>query len=295
MSRKILCLMICFIFSITILAACTKLPQTSEVISPPTVKPTEVEVITTSTITPKETEQVPTPAQEPFHLLLIGDSSLSFLSETLPPLIERDLGVKVVVDDHGASGLGLNSVLQYLRTGKSDRSELIGLSEAISNADMVVFFVGDPAGSLIPGNQFNQDGCISGDSPPENCNPASLEQYTTDLKWIWGEIFKLRNGQPIILRTMDLYSAVINQYKENGILLDCTRCFENYSNAIHLAAEAYHIPFIRRYDIYNGVNHDEDAVVKGYIWEDGMHPSKLSAQVIAELLSTLGYEPIPPP
>jgi lysophospholipase L1-like esterase len=77
--------------------------------------------------------------------------------------------------------------------------------------------------------------------------------------------------------------------------MDCSRCFENYSNAIHLAAEAYHIPFIRRYDIFNGVNHDEDAVAKGYIFEDGMHPSVLGAQVIAEQITRLGYEPVPPP
>ena len=260
--RKTARLMLCILISIAILSACAKSSQETE---------------------------------DGFHLLLLGDSSLGNLSETLPPLIEEDLGVKVVVDDHGASGLGLNSVLQQLRTGKSDRSELIGLSEAISNADMVVMFVGDPTGSLIPGNQFNQDGCIVGDTPPVNCNPASLEQYTKDLKWIWGEIFRLRNGQPTILRTMDLYSAVITQYKENGILLDCTRCFENYSNAIHLAAEAYHIPFIRRYDVFNGVNHDEDAVAKGYIPEGDVHMSILGAQVIAEQIAQLGYDPVQPP
>jgi hypothetical protein len=212
-----------------------------------------------------------------------------------PLIIERDLGVKVVVEDYSLGGLAMNEVLQVLKTGESDRPELPSLPNAISDADMVVMFIGNPAGSLIPGNQFNQNGCISGDSPPVNCNPASLEQYTNDLKWIWGEIFRLRNGQPTILRTMDLYTPNINKYKENGILLECTRCFENYSNAIHLAAEAYHIPFIRRYDIYNGVNHDEDAAAKGYIFEDGMHPSVLSAQVIAEQFSQLGYEPVPPP
>jgi hypothetical protein len=270
-------------------------PQATQVISAPTKVPQTVELSITPTVNPSETQVVSTSKDEAFHLLLLGDSSLSLLKETLPPLIERDLGVKVVVDDHGASGLGLNSVLQQLRTGKSDFSELTGLSEAFGTADMVVMFVGDPTGSLIPGNEFNQNGCIFGDSPPVNCNPASLEQYTTDLKWIWGEIFRLRNGQPTILRTMDLYTPLIIQYKENGILLDCTRCFENYSNAIHLAAEAYHIPFIRRYDVFNGVNHDEDAVAKGYILEGDVHPSILGAQVIAEYITQLGYEPVPPP
>jgi hypothetical protein len=294
MMRKQVRLMLCIVFSIAILSACASAPQATQAITEPTEVLQTVESSATSTVKPSETQGIPTPKDEVFHLLLLGDSSLAFLNETLPPLIERDLGVKVVLDDYGESGLGLDSVLQQLRTGKSDYSELTGLSEAISTADMVVMFIGDPAGSLIPDNQFNQDGCIFGDRPPVNCNPASLEQYTTDLKWIWGEIFRLRNGQPTILRTMDLYTPLIIQYKENGILLDCTRCFENYSNAIHLAAEAYHIPFIRRYDVFNGVNHDEDAVAKGYIL-DGMHPSLLGVQAIAEQISQLGYEPVPPP
>ena len=95
------------------------------------------------------------------------------------------------------------------------------------------------------------------------------------LKEIWGEIFTLRNGKPTILRTMDLYTPLINDYIEKGLLLACTMCLENYSDAIHLAADAYHIPFIRRYDLFNGVNHDEDAVAKGFIMDDGDHPSNL--------------------
>jgi hypothetical protein len=97
----------------------------------------ELEMVASQTIRPTETVIIPTPTQEPFHLPLLGDSSLAFLSVTIPPLIERGFGVKVGVDDHSASGLGLNSVLQYLFTGESDRSELIGLSEAISEAEMV--------------------------------------------------------------------------------------------------------------------------------------------------------------
>jgi hypothetical protein len=97
----------------------------------------ELEMVASQTIRPTETVIIPTPTQEPFYLLLLGDSSLAFLSVTIPPLIERGFGVKVGIDDHSASGLSLNSVLQYQFTGESDRSELIGLSEAISEAEMV--------------------------------------------------------------------------------------------------------------------------------------------------------------
>jgi hypothetical protein len=321
MTSKTFWLLLCVLFSVVTLAGCASPGQVSEVIptqtlappepvkaATPTVQPTKTTVIPTQTLAPQEpvkaatptvqptkTTVIPTPTPGSWHLLILGDSSLHNGAEIYPPIIERDLGVKVVVEDYSLGGLAMNEVLQVLKTGKSSRPELPSLPNAISDADMVVMFIGNPAGSLIRGNQFNMNGCLFDLASPKNCEPASLEQYTTDLKWIWGEIFRLRNGKPTILRTMDLYTPLINEYKEKGLLSACTECLENYSDAIRLAAEAYHIPFIHRYDIYNGVNHHEDAVAKGYILENDVHPSDLGAQLIAEQLSQLGYEPVPPP
>ena len=64
------------------------------------------------------------------------------------------------------------------------------------------------------------------------------------------------------------------------------------SNASRLAAEAHGIPFLSRLDAFNGPNHDEDPRKKGYIVSDGEHPSDLAGQFTAELLSTMGYEPV---
>ena len=88
------------------------------------------------------------------------------------------------------------------------------------------------------------NGCLCELPPPENCNPTSLNQYTTDLKWIRGEIFRLRNGKPTILKTMYLYTPLINDYIEKGLFLACTTDLENYSDAKHLAAEAFTYHFI---------------------------------------------------
>jgi len=67
------------------------------------------------------------------------------------------------------------------------------------------------------------------------------------------------------------------------------------SDAARLAAEPYGIPFLSRLDAFNGPDHDEDPREKGYIVSDGEHPSDLAAQYTAELLSQMGYEPVPPP
>jgi hypothetical protein len=278
--------MLYILFSIAILAACAKSPQETKVVAMPTVQPTETII-------------VPTPTPEPWHLLILSDSSGWGLGKAYGAQIEKDMGVKVILEDYAVPDLRLGEVVHALKNEEPIRGDLSGLSAAISNAEVTVLHA-NPLDSYIPENLSDSDVCVLSltgyiSHPPKNCNPASLEKYITDLKWVWGEIFRLRNGQPTIIRAMDLYAPWITTWNEKDVYLACTRCFENYSNAIRIAAEAYHIPFVHRYDAYNGVNHDEDPVEKGYIRSDGTHPTDLAQQVTAELLAQLGYEPVPPP
>jgi hypothetical protein len=62
--------------------------------------------------------------------------------------------------------------------------------------------------------------------------------------------------------------------------------------AVRMAAEAQNIPFLSRYDDFNGADHGEDPREKGYIRSDGEHPSALASRYTAELLSEMGYEPV---
>jgi hypothetical protein len=72
-------------------------------------------------------------------------------------------------------------------------------------------------------------------------------------------------------------------------------CWQALSAAARSAAEAYNIPLLSRYDAFNGPDHTEDSREKGYIVSDGEYPSDLAAQYSAELLSRMGYEPVPEP
>ena len=67
------------------------------------------------------------------------------------------------------------------------------------------------------------------------------------------------------------------------------------SYAARLAAEAYDIPFLSGLDAFNGQDHKEDPRKKGFIMGDGEHPTLVAGQYTAELLSKMGYEPVPPP
>jgi len=63
---------------------------------------------------------------------------------------------------------------------------------------------------------------------------------------------------------------------------------------IREAADEYGAGTASWYDAFNGTDHDEDPVEKGYIGPDGMHQSLVGQKVQAEVLHALGYAPIIP-
>jgi hypothetical protein len=297
--RKAFYFLLCFLSLIAILAACAKTPQETEVVATTTFVPQNTDVVARPTIRPTETQVFAMPT-DVWNLLILGDSTSWKLGKAYAYQIEKDVGVKVVVEDFTAGGLSIGELLNALKNEEPIRYELHDLPTAISDAEVIVLEVANPVGSIMPENPEDflpcdySTGYLTGD-PPKNCNPAAREQFVTDLKWIWGEIIRLRNGKPTIFRSMDLYMPWVSIWNEKGVYLACTRCWENLSYSLRIAAEAYHIPFVHRYDAFNGVNHDEDPQKKGYIQSDGTHPSDLGAQFTAELLAQLGYEPLLPP
>ena len=151
----------------------------------------------------------------------------------------------------------------------------------------------NPVDSVDPEKPLDLDGCFVSRAPA-SCGPETFAQYTADLKAIWAKILELRAGQPTILRATDIYNPLVLPWSEAGVFEACTGCWENMSQAARLAAEAYDIPFLSRYDAFDGANHDEDPREKGYIHADGEHPTELASQFTADLLSQMGYEPVSP-
>lgn len=250
---------------------------------------------------PSATPEPSPPSLEPtqeagadWHLVVIGDSSLWQLGEALASQIEKDLGLKVALYDFALPSLSAGSVLEALQTGKSLRyPKLAQLSAVLQEAEVVVMFV-NPRDSVDPAKPLDLEGCFL-NRPPESCNPESFEKYTVDMKAIWARILELRVGQPAILRATDLYNPLVSPWKEHSVFEACTECWQNMSTAARLAAEAYDIPFLSRYEAFNGVDRAEDPREKGFIVSDGEHPSELAAQFTAGLLSKMGYEPVSPP
>jgi hypothetical protein len=224
-----------------------------------------------------------------WNVVVIGDSSMWYLGEALASKIEEDVGVKVELHPWIHNTLSAGEVLLALETYEEK-----GLSQLLKDAEFVVIWV-NPMDSVIPEIPMDDGACFGYGGTVGSCPPEAYEKFTADLKAIYARIFELRDGQPTIVRGLDLYMPRVSQWIKQEKFEACTDCWENLSDATRLAAEAYNIPFLSRYDAFNGPNHNEDPREKGYIISDGIHPSVLAAEFTAELLSEMGYEPVTPP
>lgn len=232
------------------------------------------------------------PADE-WQIVVIGDSSLWGLGEALASQIETDMGVRVALEDFALPSLSAGSVRAVLESGESSNFRLEKLPAAVKEAEMVVMFT-NPVDSVDPAKPLELAGCF-GCNAPQACEPEAFAQYQADLTAIWTNILALRAGQPTILRATDLYNPMVSQWQECETFAVCNACWQNMSTAARQAAEAVGVPFLSRYQAFNGVEHDEDPRQMGYIQSDGEHPTELASQFTSGLLAEMGYEPIPVP
>jgi len=248
-----------------------------------------------ATITPI-TEIEPTPAELPtgpnveWDLVVIGDSSMRQLANAYAFQIEKDVGVMVIPHDVTPGGLTASKVLRSLQIGDT----LTELPDTLREAEVVVMFV-NPLESIDHKNPLDMAACFFAFKAPGSCSMDTFEKYIADLQAIWAEIFILRDGHPTILRATDVYNPHVTKWQESGVFETCTECWVNMSAANRIAAQAYDIPFLSRLKAFNGPDFTENPSKKGYIADDGEHPSELMGQYTAELLSRMGYDPVIPP
>ena len=267
-------------------------PQSETSTTSPLKKPSPTSILLT--LTPESSlilSELPMGPGAEWDLVVIGDSSMWKLADAFAAQIENDVGVKVLPHDVTIGGLEAGKVLRALQTG----DVLYGLPDTLREAEVVVMFV-NPLLSIGPENPLDLEGCFAYQSKaPESCSMDTLKVYIADLKEIWAEIIKLRAGQPTILRATDIYNPLVNRWQLYDVFEACTECWVNLSEANRIAAEAYNIPFFSRLEVFNGPDYTDNPTEKGYIRNDGEHPTDLMGQHTAEMLAQLGYEPVSPP
>jgi lysophospholipase L1-like esterase len=161
------------------------------------------------------------------------------------------------------------------------------------DAEVVVIY-GNPEASVDEDNPWDWNcGQGSGALYVNNCDLEAFNLYIEHLNAIYQKIHELRDGQPTIIRAYDAYNPVIpNRVGADGYG-ECMTCWQTFNEAIHLAADQNNIPIGLVAEAWNGPDFLLNPVEMGYT-KDDIHPSELGAQVIAQALRELGYEPVEP-
>jgi len=232
-------------------------------------------------------DATPTPPTNPFptltewDLVILSDSTLWGVGKYYAAYIEEDMNVTVNLHDEMRGGLSAYSLFELLQKNKRVRA-------LIQDAEVVVYY-GNPEGTAT-----GDWDCVPLATYVNDCSQETFAEYQAKLEAIVEEILALRNGAPTIIRATETYIPILQQWQEAGLEVACTQCIENMNQAVRQAAAAYNIPVADIYDTFNGLDHYEDPIDKGYIIEGGQYPNDQGRQVIAGLLRDLGYEPVVP-
>ncbi|MFN2233737.1 MAG: SGNH/GDSL hydrolase family protein [Anaerolineales bacterium] len=231
---------------------------------------------------------------EEWDLLWISDSSGWGVAEVYAAYIEEDTGIPVNVYDYWDGGLSAGTILDILEGGSNFNAELDRIPERIPEMEVIVFYT-NPEESVDADNPWDWN-CGQSTLLKTYVNACEMDTfalYTQHLESIYQHIFDLHNGRPVIIRAYDAYNPTLARWEKDGTFDACQACWGNYNAAIHQAAAKFDIPVAKVYDAWNGSDHNQDPNDKGYT-KDGIHPNELGAQVIAEELRKLGYDPVTP-
>lgn len=226
---------------------------------------------------------------EPWDLVWFSDSTGFGLATLWADRIEQELGVEVVVHDHAVGGLSAATVLHWIDDGASS---LPKMKDEVADAEIIVIY-GNPANS---GSTTDEVTCASTNPAPREApsqnSEADWQPYADVLKSIYEIVFDLRDGEPTIVRAMDMYSPVIADWRAAGIERECTTSWEMMAQMVREAAAEYDVPTASMYDDFNGVDHSDDPREKGYIDLDGQHTTDEGKAAMVDVLDSVGYVPI---
>ena len=239
------------------------------------------ETTTTTTAPASSTTEA---APEVWDLVYFSDSGGWGVAYPYAELASEALGREVRVHDHAIGGLAAVSLREMVKGS---------LAEEVAEAEIIVVY-GNPADSGVELPQPDIGTCVSTSTterePPVLTTMEDWQPYREVLDEIYTEIWSLREGQPTVLRAVDLYVPVLAPWRQAGIEAECTANWEVWSGVIREAAKAHGATMVSTFDLFNGATHDDDAREKGWIGPDGEHTTAEGAQAIAEALHAAGYE-----
>lgn len=263
-----------------------------------------------STATDTSTQVPPTAAPTPtnssdgsevWDLVYISDSSGMGVADKYAARIQQDMRVHVEVHDLIVDSLSALYILEALRGERNlitYKYFSVDLVPFIEEAEVIMVY-GNWWGSESTEHPFDWNCAVGHDDDPDclestSCGEETFVRYEANLVAIFEEIFAIRGGEPVILRTADLYLpwGPLETWRMCGHEQVCKQCLSNWSDAIHRVADEYRVPVAGLMEAFSGPNLDRE-MPREYIHDD-VHPSDEGAAAIADVLADLGYEPVAP-
>lgn len=145
-----------------------------------------------------------------------------------------------------------------------------------------------------------------GKTDNQDCLRTAVAAFKTNWDAIVMELLDARNTGDTIMRTMTIYNPWVaidgaaNTFADSkepvqsrGTDLQVLAYYLDQMNS-HIAISAANHGFLSAdvHGIFNGESGREDAMAKGYIGSDGIHPTNGGHRAMADLLRGLGYAPI---
>lgn len=240
-------------------------------------------------------EFTPLEELEEWDMLWISDSSGWDVADVYAEMVAEDTGKTINVNDKWVGGLPAGDIYLALTDQYDGPSmTLENMPEYVAEAELIVFY-GNPTGSINPESPGDWD-CIATTGAYVNyCDPEIFSIYIEHIETIYQRMLELRGNQPTIIRAFDAYYPLINQRKADGDSYQaCKTCWANYNAAIHQAAENMNVPIAEVGLLWNGPDWNIDPDTDLGYTKDNEHPNALGAEVIAQALRELGYDPVVP-
>lgn len=226
---------------------------------------------------------LPTITDTVWHYVVIGDSEAWGFYDYYAQHLEKDLGAKVEKISYALPGLDCAYLLEKVKTSTTWRANLA--------AAEVITFEANPTPRI---GWYIINGPGTGSQHTKDFSDAAFAGYQADMEAVLSEILALRKGQPTLIRAQNFYCPIYSDWKRMGIYEECQAAWTRFNLCLEQAAAKYGVPTADIYSAFNGPNHDEDPIDKGFIGSDSEHASTLGYQVMADIFRRLGYEFIVP-
>jgi lysophospholipase L1-like esterase len=193
---------------------------------------------------------------------------------------EADLDAPVLLQNSAVGGSTSGDLLTTLTTDAPLRA-------AIAAADLVTFDIG---GNDILIALFSYSGGTCGGPDGEDCLRAAVIDLESNWPAIVAELRALNPGA--MMRTMTYYNPFVAGISPGDGNEGVPKEYLSILNAVvRNGASAGAVAVAEVADAFNGSSGNENPVTKGYIDPDGIHPSPLGHQVVADEFRALGYPP----